>query len=676
MSDKPDYYQVLGIGRNATQQEIKEAYRFKAHTLHPDKVPETFKHRAEEEFKQVTEAYEILRDPQKRGQYNQEWDKRDQSGAKNGAEKQVAKPEPNVDPQIICFKEVEAGETRRASFIIRNVGGPYNKLWFSNPDSWVKVVNWSSVSNYDQLPLKVEIEAEGQEWDKSYLADIIVKLDEEETTVKVELRTKPKPISQQSAASYRTRSPPTRGKGHSSPNDINSKTLKKTVAAALLIVLIWAGSGFFSGNKQPEIISLTASPFSSQVAGLTVNWSVTAHDPENDKLLYRFLLKGPSTSNIWHNVTDWCKSNSWIWNTSKNDIGENQIEIQIKDGNHSGIDKFDAEEIRSFTITEPQIMVKSLVPSLPSPQPVGSNIIWTANTYDPIGVGLYYRFSLIDSSGEGHNVMTAWTKNSWWTWETKSFDKGNYQIRVDIRAEDDANLNGVDSYKIEDFSLTNTPPELPTLNPEKMSPQISGTTVTWRAVSSDPNGDTIYYKFLLRGPSTSYIWRTVQDWSNSNSWTWSTSSLDIGDNTIKVQVKDNYQGGQDEYDAEGTDDYTIISPSPTENSSILASSSPPLAPLQPVIQEVQEIGYSTAETSSSSPASNLQSDKISPATEGETSTTPKKTSNVNSENERSRKVLQIGNGIKQPSEAVQLGERKPRKIVYIGGSYKVDKIPV
>ncbi len=66
MAEKRDYYEVLGVGKNASADEIKKAFRRKAVELHPDKEGGD-----EAKFKEVNEAYEVLKDQQKRQRYDQ-----------------------------------------------------------------------------------------------------------------------------------------------------------------------------------------------------------------------------------------------------------------------------------------------------------------------------------------------------------------------------------------------------------------------------------------------------------------------------------------------------------------------------------------------------------------------------------------------------------------------------
>jgi len=71
MSTKRDYYEILGVKKNSPLDEIKKAYRECALKYHPDRVPHEQKKEAEEKFKEISEAYAVLSDAQKRALYDQ-----------------------------------------------------------------------------------------------------------------------------------------------------------------------------------------------------------------------------------------------------------------------------------------------------------------------------------------------------------------------------------------------------------------------------------------------------------------------------------------------------------------------------------------------------------------------------------------------------------------------------
>jgi molecular chaperone DnaJ len=105
MSRPPiDYYEILGVPRHADQETIKKAYRRLALQYHPDRNPNNPE--AEEKFKLINEAYEVLSDPQKRREYDT-FGRVGSTGAAGS---------PYVDPfaQIIeeFFRGAYAGETR------------------------------------------------------------------------------------------------------------------------------------------------------------------------------------------------------------------------------------------------------------------------------------------------------------------------------------------------------------------------------------------------------------------------------------------------------------------------------------------------------------------------------------------------------------------------------------
>jgi len=71
MAGKRDYYEILGVKKNASLDEIRKAYREMALRHHPDRVPHEQKKEAEEKFKEISEAYAVLSDAQKRALYDQ-----------------------------------------------------------------------------------------------------------------------------------------------------------------------------------------------------------------------------------------------------------------------------------------------------------------------------------------------------------------------------------------------------------------------------------------------------------------------------------------------------------------------------------------------------------------------------------------------------------------------------
>lgn len=100
MSNELDHYQILGVDRNATQEEIQKAWRYKAILLHPDRMkgfPEAHRQHAENDIKYINIAYEILRDPERRIKYDNELDDKNRS---RNREKTVGQNDVRSEPHV------------------------------------------------------------------------------------------------------------------------------------------------------------------------------------------------------------------------------------------------------------------------------------------------------------------------------------------------------------------------------------------------------------------------------------------------------------------------------------------------------------------------------------------------------------------------------------------------
>ena len=100
MAEKRDYYEVLGVAKNANADEIKKAYRKAAIQFHPDKNPGDKE--AEEKFKEAAEAYDVLSNPDKRARYDQ-FGHAGMSGAAGGNVMSI--------PTMIIFKNGNTSKT-------------------------------------------------------------------------------------------------------------------------------------------------------------------------------------------------------------------------------------------------------------------------------------------------------------------------------------------------------------------------------------------------------------------------------------------------------------------------------------------------------------------------------------------------------------------------------------
>lgn len=119
---------------------------------------------------------------------------------------EIFKPHPIADHTYFVFDDLEKGQIRHAHFILRNVGGDYKDFEIivveSEPlaagaESFLKIIDTAGLTK-DQtgkMPLKICFEVKAQEWSRFYSASIILRLDDQEEKITVNLNTQTKPVN-------------------------------------------------------------------------------------------------------------------------------------------------------------------------------------------------------------------------------------------------------------------------------------------------------------------------------------------------------------------------------------------------------------------------------------------------------------------------------------------------
>lgn len=209
-------------------------------------------------------------------------------------------------------------------------------------------------------------------------------------------------------------------------------------------------------NQPPSAKSLTPDAEGPGIAGTTVVWTGKAYDPDGDKLLYQFWLNGPSTGNTWKPMTSWNESNIWNWTTSPVDVGNNIIDLRIRDKHHSGPWGSDTHISADYAIADlvgaesgskmnsnPAIL--SVKSDRQSPQDQGVKVTWTATAADPDKDTILYQYWIKGPSTEDQWVAaTDWTTSNTWLWNTANAKAGIYTIEARIRDGYHANIDGSD----------------------------------------------------------------------------------------------------------------------------------------------------------------------------------------------------------------------------------------
>ncbi len=316
---------------------------------------------------------------------------------------------------------------------------------------------------------------------------------------------------------------------------------KSVINIAGIILLAWAAYAFF-GQQSPICISLNPDiiPDNSK-PGDSIKWIASAQDPNGDALVYKFSVS--DSQGRWLDGSSWISGNTWVWNTNSDNIGLFIMKVDVRDRYHEGSDGSDASISSDYTIRNNPPTVEITI-SPEGTQDAGNPVNIEASAWDREGDVMTYEFQHMGPSSTNWDTLEK-SGSYEFEWSPDQNDIGQNYIRVIV--SDSFNPEGTTSSEAS-IEITDPEPSIKSLHSDLNSPQIEGATITWTAKAEDKFDNTIYYKFFLTGPSTGGQMAAMTDWTSDNTWTWATSGADIGENQIKVWIRDGNHAGFDSFD--------------------------------------------------------------------------------------------------------------------------------
>jgi FtsP/CotA-like multicopper oxidase with cupredoxin domain len=271
-------------------------------------------------------------------------------------------------------------------------------------------------------------------------------------------------------------------------------------------------------------VSLTASKPSPQPTGTAVTF--TAQGQGSTTFQYRFWMKNVNDAN-YTMVQDYGASNSWQLPISTLP-GTYRVVVHVRTNTNAALE---AQAALNYTIGAAPATSVSLTPSLPSPQPFGTAVTFTAKAQG--GSGNYqYRFYIKNSTATAYTLVQDYSPADSWTMSASTFG-GTYRVVVHVRTSP---LVSLDVQSSADFTIATQPATTVSLTTDKVSPQPAGTSITFMA-NAQGGTPSYQYRFWMKNINAS-TYTMVQDYSPTSTYTLPSSTL-VGTYRVIVHVRTN-----------------------------------------------------------------------------------------------------------------------------------------
>ena len=304
---------------------------------------------------------------------------------------------------------------------------------------------------------------------------------------------------------------------------------------------------FDVSQSDPVVITrLTANPAPPLAAGQTVTWTALATGGIAP-LQYQFWRLDGST---WKLVQAYGPSPTYAWTPAMADAGAHALQVWVRGSGSSAA--YDAWSAAEFSVGGPApIKVTGLLPTLSTPLPAGTAITWTAAATGGTEP-LQYQFWRLD--GSSWKLVRDYAPSPVFVWTPGLSDVGDHALQVWVRSS--GSTTAYEAWSTTSFAVAGPAPvNVTALTSTPALPFTAGAPVAWHAAATGGIAP-LQYQFWRADADG---WKMVQDYSISNTYTWTPGTADVGAHVVQVWVRS--AGSTADYEAwMGTGIFNVLAP--------------------------------------------------------------------------------------------------------------------
>ena len=295
--------------------------------------------------------------------------------------------------------------------------------------------------------------------------------------------------------------------GSTNPYDLLASTSQLTVSATPLTI---------TGFSTPAVFPAPT--------GTPITWTARVQGGMSGPIEYAFWRYSATTS-AWVNVQPYSPSETYTWTPTWADQGDYALQVWVRsNASTAAYDVFAGTPMFHIQRASLHLTTPALFPVA-----IGTPVVWTANVPDP-SVNMQYEFWLYSYSTSQWSLGQAYSTQHTYTWTP--LVTGSYAVQAWARQV--GSTSTYDLYTtVDQTNVVSAPPQMVSLTPNVWLPAPAGTSITWTAGAT---GGThpLQYQFWRQDGAT---WTMVQDYSSQNTYTWNTTSTDVGTHAIQARVR-------------------------------------------------------------------------------------------------------------------------------------------